>query len=267
MPMRYTLVSLDSYDKVNLTIMKKILIPIDLSGASENAIDFVSDVFGDIRADLHLIHVKEENEKLDDIKTAFTALENNKLIPTGVKYNFEIFPGNLLDEIQTTINTEMPDLLVMGTRGASGSKLSKALIKLSNCPVMLIPDNYHETKIKRIAYANDFKDIKDSTVLKPLLELSQAMKAKVYLLHINRDNNVQDHAEASLEYYLDYVNHEYVCITSEDIEQAIMDFIREKKIDLLTVLLRDHGSNNLSSEGRLVKDLVRHSNVPVLNLV
>ena len=247
--------------------MKKILIPIDLSDASENAIDFVSDVFGDIKADLHLIHVKEENENLNDIKAAFAALEENKLIPAGLTYDFEISPGNLLDEIQTTINVEGPDLLVMGTRGASGSKLSKALIKLTNCPVMLIPDNYHETKIKRIAYANDFQDIKDSSVLKPLLELSQAMKAKVYLLHINRDNNVRDRAEASLEYYLDYVDHEYVCITNEDIEQAILDFIRKKKIDLLTVLLRDHGSNHLSSEGRLVKDLVKNSNVPVLNLV
>ncbi len=247
--------------------MKKILIPIDLSDASENAIDFVSDVFGDIRPELHMIHVKGENEKLNDIKAAFAELENNKLIPSGMVYNFEISPGGLLEEIQATINTEEPDLLIMGTKGENGSRLSRALVKLTNCPVMLIPENYHETKIKRIAYANDFKDIRDSSVLKPLLELSQAMNAKVYLLHINRDNNVKDMAEASLEYYLDYVKHEYVCITSEDIEQAIMDFIKEKKIDLLTVLLRDHGNNALSSGGQLVKELVENSNVPVLNLV
>ncbi|MEM7110546.1 MAG: universal stress protein, partial [Bacteroidota bacterium] len=60
---------------------------------------------------------------------------------------------------------------------------------------------------------------------------------------------------------------EYVYITSDDIEQSIMNFIKEKDIDVLTVLLRDHGGNQLESEGRLVKKIVTHSNVPVLNLV
>ena len=248
--------------------MQKILLPIDLSPASENAIDFIMDVFGSFRPHIHLIHVKRSDENLDQIKMSFARFENTKLLPSRLEYEFEITKeGVLLSDIQSTIQAEKPDLLVLGTRGINGSTLSKALIKITDCPVMLVPENYKETKIKRIAYANDFHDIKNSAALKPLMNLAMLMKAKVYLLHINRDNKTNDSAEASLEYYLDYVDHEYVCITSEDIEQCIMNFIKDKDIDILTVLLRDHGSNQLESEGRLVKNIVTHSNVPVLNLV
>ena len=247
--------------------MKKILIPIDLSDAAENAIDFALDAFSAFKPELLLIHVKQANEDLDDLKAAFGQLENNKLIKAGVEYNFEITRGELLTDIQAAIDTEKPDLLVMGTTGTNGSTLSKALVELTNCPLMLVPENYHWSKIKRIAYANDFKNIRDSTVLYPLMTLAQRTQAKVYLLHINRDDSVTDNAEASLEYYLEQIDHEYICITSDDIEGAIMDFIKEKDIDMLTVLLRDHGKNQLSSEGRLVKELLVHANVPVLNLV
>ncbi|MEM8568459.1 MAG: universal stress protein [Bacteroidota bacterium] len=248
--------------------MKKILLPIDLSPASENAIDFIVDVFGSFRPELYLIHVKRSDESLREIKELFTNFESTKLIPSKLNYQFEITKqGGLLSDIQDTIKVEKPDLLVLGTRGINGSSLSKALVKITDCPVMLVPENYKETKIKRIAYANDFYDIKNSAALKPLMNLAMLMRAKVYLLHINRDNRTNDGAEASLEYYLDYVDHEYVYITSDDIEQSIMNFIKEKNIDVLTVLLRDHGSNKLESEGRLVKKIVAHSNVPVLNLV
>ncbi len=247
--------------------MKTILLPIDLSPASENAIDFIVDIFGDRKPKLHLLHVKSKNEDLNVIKKAFAKFEETKLAPVRLEYDFEITKNGLLDDIQTTIQTEKPDLLVLGTKGIYGSNLSKEIVKITDCPVMLIPEKYHETKIKRIAYANDFKDIKDSSALKPLLELAMMMKAKVYLLHINRDNQTQDSAEASLEYYLDYVEHEYVCITSDDIEQSIMNFIKEQNIDVWTVLLRDHGKNELGSQGTLVKTIVEHTNVPVLNLV
>ncbi|MEM9859878.1 MAG: universal stress protein, partial [Bacteroidota bacterium] len=218
--------------------MQKILLPIDLSPASENAIDFIVDVFGALRPHLHLIHVKRSDENLEEIKELFKQFEENKLIPSRLNYQFEITKkGGLLSDIQSTIEAESPDLLVLGTRGINGSTLSKALVKIIDCPVMLVPENYKETKVKRIAYANDFYDIKNSAALKPLMNLAMLMKAKVYLLHINRDNRTSDNAEASLEYYLDYVDHEYVCITSEDVEQSIMNFIKEKKIDILTVLL------------------------------
>lgn len=247
--------------------MNKLLIPIDLSDTAENAIDFALDVFATFKPELMLMHVKQPDEDLDLLKAAFGQLEDLKLSKAGFDYNFEITRGNLLDDIQSAIDTEKPDLLVMGTNGIKGSELSKALVKLTNCPLMLIPENYHWSKIKRIAYANDFQSIKDSAVLLPLMALAQRTQAKVYLLHINRDNHVTDNAEASLEYYLHNVNHEYVCITNANIENAITDFIKEKDIDMLTVLLRDHGKNELSSEGRLVKELVVHANVPVLNLV
>lgn len=248
--------------------MKKILLPIDLSPASENAIDFIVDVFGTFRPHLHLIHVQRSDENLQEVKELFANFEAAKLVPSKLNYQFEITKeGGLLSDIQHIIKIESPDLLVLGTRGINGSSLSKALVKIIDCPVMLVPEKYKETKIRRIAYANDFYDIKNSAALKPLMNLAMLMKAKVYLLHINRDNRTNDGAEPSLEYYLDYVDHEYVYITSDDIEQSIMNFIKEKDIDVLTVLLRDHGGNQLESEGRLVKKIVTHSNVPVLNLV
>lgn len=244
--------------------MKKILAPIDFSLASEKTIFYIKEVFSDYS--LTMLHVCQSGKTQQQAEESFKQFESKALKDTSLTYEFVIANGDtLLEEIQAVAKAIQPDYIMLGTIGTA---LTKALVKLTNCPVFVVPEANSRSGIKKIAYANDFHNLKNSDTLQPLMRLSRAFGAKVYIIHVNRGEPVtQDEAEASLEYYLEQIDHEYVHIPDKDIEKALSAYLAEKDIDLLTILLRDHGSNDLKSAGRLVEEIVSHARLPILNLV
>lgn len=248
--------------------MKKLLIPIDFSTASVKAVQYVEDVFKNQDYEMELIYIKpvSENGKADErIAKDFKDFEHNVLKPTGLAYNFHVLSGSVSDEIQKAIHKYEPAFVIMGTAKAA---LAKALVKLTDCPILFIPENCNCTSIKKIGYANDFNDIKVTEALKPLLNISRTFGSKVQLIHISKDQELtNDKAEAAIEYYLDGVDHEYVFISSDDFVKTMRDYVARNDIDLLAVLIRDHGDNEIHSKGALVEQLVGTTNIPLLNLI
>jgi hypothetical protein len=241
------------------------MIPIDFADSSVRALHYTEDVFGGQEAKLYLIHVAQPEESKAQITEDFAKFESKYLKPSRIPYTFIVKSGALLKELQKAIHSIKPTVVMIGLEEGS---LSKAFLKLTNCPVILIPRTNSKFNIKSIAYANDFMKIKDSSALKPLLDLSREFGADIHIIHVNKGQKLtEDSAEAAIEYYLNPVKHEYFSVNSNDIVAAIQKYLTDKKIDLLTLLLRDHGSNELKTKGELVDQLVTKSNVPVLSLL
>src|SRR5690606_33709618 len=131
------------------------------------------DIFADEPVELRLIYVLPLTADVteDKVKQMFTVFEDEVLKQRDIPYTFTIVKGNLLDEIQQAIRKFNPAYVIMGTNKAS---LAKALVKLTDSPVMVIPEGSDRNSINTIAYANDFNNIKSSEALKPLLNLSRA---------------------------------------------------------------------------------------------
>lgn len=247
--------------------MKKIIVPVDFSAASERAAQYAENVFKGQPVEIELIYVAPGESKRDkqEISRDFTEFETRVLKNSPLTYRFHIRSGALLDEIQKAIDEFQPAYVIMGTAKAS---LAKALVKLTDCPVIVIPDIGNKSKIKTIGYANDFNEIKVTRALEPLLDISRSFGAKVHILHVSNDRHLtRDKAEEAIEYYLDGVEHEYVFINNEDIVGAIRDYVAKNNIDLLAVLIRDHGGNIIDSGGKLVEQLVANTEVPLLSLI
>ena len=51
-----------------------------------------------------------------------------------------------------------------------------------------------------------------------------------------------------------------------DIEKGIFDYVREKNIDMLAILPRNHAKKSKPSEGRLTRLLTLHTEVPLLTI-
>lgn len=247
--------------------MKTILVPVDFQNASERALHYIENVFGQQPVELQLVNVVPvENKASDDeIQKAFSEFEEKVLKNYPLPYRFSIIRGNLLEEIQRAIHFYRPSLVIIGT---SGNALTKALMKLTDCPVMIVPETSRKSRIRNIVYANDFNAVKASSAFEPLADLSKSFDAKVHIIHINKDEHTTpDNAEVSLEYYLQLIDHEYASMRSEDFVAALQDYVHREDIDVLSVLLRDHGQNNLSSNGKLIEELVSKTDIPVLSLV
>jgi nucleotide-binding universal stress UspA family protein len=249
------------------TIMKSILVPIDFQSASIRALRYIEDVFREVPVQLFLVNVVSSEDPTDskEVEKAFEKFESKVLAKYPLKYRFAVRRGNLLDEIQNAIHQYRPSLVIIGT---SGRNLSRAFVKLTDCPVMIIPENNSRKQIRNIAYANDFNSVKASGAFAPLLDLSQTFEAKVYIIHLNKDEKAEsDEAEVSLEYYLQLVEHEYASIPSKDFVAALNDYVHKEDIDILSVLLRDHGQNKIGTNGKLIEELVSKADLPVLSLV
>jgi len=245
--------------------MKTVLIPIDFQPAAGKVLHYIERVFKDQSIKAELLHVIKPSESKEEVEKLFNAFEHTYLEGTRLPYSFTMTEGNLLEEIQKKIDQIHPSLVAVGL---TGNSLVKSLLKLVNCPVLMIPGTIDSPAIRNIVYANDFHTIRVSSALEPLWNFAKSCHAMVHVLHITKENTVPaDEAEGPLEYYLDHIDHEYVSIKSNDFVKAINTYAMEKKIDLLTLLVRDHGKNEHSSRGELVEELLTKTQIPILSLV
>jgi len=247
--------------------MKTVLVPIDFQPGVGKALHYIERVFRDQSIKVELLHVITPSEKLtaDEVQKSFDDFEHTYLEGTRLPYNFTIVEGGLLEQIQKKIDELHPSLVAVGL---TGNSLVLSLLKLVNCPVLMIPSTNDSPAIRNIVYANDFHSIRVSSALEPLWNFAKSCHAMVHVLHVTKENAMpNDEAEGPLEYYLDHVDHEYVSVKSNDFVKAINTYAVEKKIDLLTLLVRDHGNNEHSSRGKLVEELLTKTKIPILSLV
>jgi nucleotide-binding universal stress UspA family protein len=252
---------------INAKAMKTILVPLDLQSSSIRALRYIDDVFREQPIKLIFLNVIgiEDPRNNQDVEQAFRQFETRVLDGYSLEYDFKMVRGLLLVEIQKAIHQYNPSLVIMAT---TGKNLTKALLKLVDCPILIIPEHNTKNSIKNIAYANDFNVVKSSAALAPLLDLSQTFDAKVHIIHLNKDNRGEpDAAEDSLEYTLQEIEHEYASIISKDYVKDLQEYVATENIDVLSVLLRDHGQNQINAGGKLVEELVNNADVPVLSLV
>lgn len=247
--------------------IKSILIPVDFSPASINALRYVARVFGNVDQ-VTLIHVLDDlGVDIDQIMDSLVKLARLELgqIPAGYK----ITTGAPIAEIVNSALDMAPDLLVMGVKEGSdwSQSIAENLLKNLDIPVIAIPQGYISYQLETLAFASDYKEVRCAEGFDLIRKLAQAFNTKVYLFHIQQDGDPkEDFSETSIEYYLESVEHDYVMAEDDHILETLQTFMENKQLDLISVLARDHGANPLPSEGRLIYELVRASTIPVLIL-
>ena len=137
----------------------KILVPVDLSETSLNALDMAVGIAKKHEAQLYIIHVTDNSfqfHESDQVAGSFTSsAENSKdilqALAGGIQHKYELKPKLLLKDgyvgpviVQESIKNNC-SLIVMGTNGASGYRdgflgsNTYNVIKNSSCPVLSVP--------------------------------------------------------------------------------------------------------------------------------
>jgi len=136
-------------------VVNKILVPIDGSKTSYNAIEYASKLAKSSDAHIHLLNVidtdrisSSEDESYYEFKLehANDILEEAENIAKrySVTVTKEISKGKVPDTIVSVASDKEFDLIVMGTRGMSGYKnpmlghVSEKVAKHAHCPVVLV---------------------------------------------------------------------------------------------------------------------------------
>ncbi len=253
---------------------KTFLVPFDGGEASTKASYFALEIAKFEPTKIVFIHqdaIPEEEDEVTIDKDLRKALFDAEIS----FYVMEKRGGELTDVIVETAEELNADLIIMGTYGNNGTSFdtnTSKIIERAGCSVLAIPYKTSFSKIKRVAFACDFRHIKDSTALMKFWFIALKMKAEIKIVFVNSDRKKvsefwNEEVERTLEFFFDNFTHDYDIVEGEDIEQAIHNYVHDKNIDLLGILPRNHNKNNLrESTGQLTKLLSTHASIPILAL-
>ena len=190
--------------------------------------------------------------------------------------------GNLVSTLEKIIAVQHPDLIVMGTKGASG--LKKALVGsntvnvISNIriPVLVIPEvarfeNFINQGKGRIVLATDLDSLENESVLDTLKEIALLiLERKLRVVSVRPKNTrLDDSKKGEREFLLSYfrpeIDSERVTVFSDSVIGGINFYLNQRETDagLIAMIARDSGH---LFQKHYTREMASHTHLPLLVL-
>ncbi|AVI49704.1 universal stress protein [Pukyongia salina] len=276
--------------------MKRILIPTDFSHNAWNAIEYALAFFEKVAVDIHLLHIsysgsvtdeanlhangisiidnsqKKKEKKLREIQHKIETLYPRRTARVEIRAIQSLF----IEGIKNAVEENNIDLIVMGTKGASGLKEATigshtgAVITRVKCPILVIPERAVFEGPKNIVFPTDFNIIYKQKVLDTLLAVADLHQASVKVLRVaNNDLHLNEEQEKNRSFLHDALvgrSYSFHWVKSPKLEQGLQSFIDVMDIQLVAMVAK-----NLNFFQRLlfkprVARISYHSEIPFLVL-
>lgn len=273
--------------------MKKILVPVDFSRQAAYALEFAIDLVKKSKAHIKVLHVVEfpvgtavdpiglpvptqiDADLLgilkDNAKKRMTRFLNGT--DKSINIDSRIDVGNPYITITEFINEEDINMVIMGTKGASGFKEffigsnAEKVVRMAKCPVITLHEKMKPADIKDIVFATDFEDPSEALVTE-LKHLQKLFDAQLHLVRINTPNNFERDrlTKAALEKTArKYSLKNYTINIYNDVyeDQGILSFAQDIKADMIA--LGTHGRKGIGHliSGSVAEDIVNHASQPI----
>ncbi|MBT8257305.1 MAG: universal stress protein [Bacteroidia bacterium] len=273
---------------------KRILLPTDFSENAWNAIDYAVNLFKDEDCIFYLLNtytpviyhveyvlvnpaqfgmgdpIRENSERcLHSIRDRI--LKENK----NPRHKIECISAfnTLIPEILEVVNQKSIDLVVMGTKGATGTKEvlfgsnTVHVFKGVNCPVMAIPDDYPYEQPQEILFPTDYKVDYEKSNLELLGYLSDAMKTRINVLHVMEDEDLSEDEENNklmLKEKLGSGSVLFHDLEGHSVPEVISNFQQRARINLLVMINNKHSFFENLFFRPTINQIGFHLNVPFL---
>jgi nucleotide-binding universal stress UspA family protein len=165
-----------------------------------------------------------------------------KSLNKNVKFSYEVIEAFSLKKVleNYAIHNNI-DLIVMGTKGASGFEKiiigsnTASVISYSSIPVICVPEHARFSKINQVVYATDLASIKME--VQSLMPLLRKLHATINILHvISPDTKKKINSEKlrrDLQTQLKYRNFTVHILLSNDLLSGIESYLLKVKTDLV----------------------------------
>ncbi len=270
--------------------MDNILVPIDFSETSSNALEVAAKIAKDKNANITVLHmlglseaVLTKNEAHEFIEAKYYMKLAKKRFSTfldkpylkGVTVKQIVQNYKLFNELDNICQEHKIDLIVMGSHGTKGvSELfvgsnTEKVVRTSNTPVLVIKEQNPDFKIKKIIFACNFKN--DAVLAyKKALNFAQEFSAQLIPIYINTPYNDFMSTSEIEKRISDFMfkaggNNAKVLIYNDySVELGLFNYSKKEKIDILGI--PTHGRKGLSHffMGSIGEDVANHANLPVI---
>jgi nucleotide-binding universal stress UspA family protein len=277
--------------------MKNILVPTDFSDNSWNAIKYGMSLFKKIPCNFYLLNVtlittystgeypliptteiietkllKQAKESLEEM------VKKMKKIATNKAHNFFTISvyNHFIDAVRDCVEQKKIDLIVMGTKGATGlseiiiGSNTGNLITQIHCPVLIVPENARFKKPKEIAFPTDYNIFYAPEILNKVTDLATQFNATVRIVHITKKGEEltafqMENKEFLNTFFMDE-KHSFHKLTSKKVEDGIQCFVQSRDIDIIVMVAK-----NLNLFQRIlfkptVEEISYHTDIPFLVL-
>lgn len=168
---------------------------------------------------------------------------------------------------------DAPELVVMGTQGASGLKEvlmgsnTADVIKHGGLPVLAVPQDARYRTPRRIVLAEDGGPV-DKATLKVLLDIARWSQAEVMIVRVvEREDDAADPGPAALyDEVMGAIPHSHHFISGENVNTALHDMADQSDADLVVVTHRQRGLFEQLFHRSTATKLAMHTHIPMLVL-
>lgn len=279
--------------------MKKILVPIDYSAHSDNAVKFAIEIAKKINANVHICHALEAPELIampgfmvwptedfselkedadQDMENYVAKLKEDDQLKTPYLPNITFSTGisatkQLIDQ---NIAEQVPDLVVMGMEGKGKldrfflGSVSKQMIANPTIPILLVPKDAIYEPIKKIAFATDLSD-SDLNSIHDLARMLCLYDPEILLVHVDNEpsdfhdprtpaNQFLNRVTCNINYGKIYYRH----IKDGDVDQGLKWLSENGQINILSMIHRHDGIFSRLLTGSHTQKLAKSVHLPLL---
>lgn len=273
------------------TNRKHILLPTDFSDNAWSAAVYALKLYTDQECTFYFLHstkmkvstMSNLSNKLlkvmsDEARKELLELkETAELSNTNPNHDFEIIlsSDDLKDTIEHTIRKHQINLVVMGTKGATGTKkfffgsnTVNIAKKMRLCPILIVPEEFDFETPKQIGFSTDFNRFYGDKELEPLKHLASLYNSKIRIVHITEEDYLGDIQDYNLNVlkanFKDYEHSFHWMPDYSKKSTEINDFIEELKIDILAMVNYKHSFIESIVNEPVIKKIGFHPIVPFL---
>lgn len=277
---------------------KRILITTDFSKNALNAVRYALNLYKDKTCDFFFLNVYQvDGYNLDNAmmvpepgERAFESgkkqseerfkklMEILRLHPHNPKHHYHTIStfNSLLEAANDIIAKKDIDIIIMGTKGATssrtvifGSNTVNMMEKITDCPVLAIPEKVRFSPPKEIVFPTDYKTPFKRMEINYLIEIGKMHGTFIRVLHIMEEdhlNKKQQDNKALLESILEKTNHSFHTLSAIKVQTGINAFIESRGSDMVAFINRKHSFFGSIFSRPLVKELGYHSRIPIIAL-
>lgn len=268
-----------------------VLFPTDFSKNAQRALPFAAEIADRNNAKLTLFHASQETM---DMAPSFEQSKEKTIKETTGQFeelitelrqesrfkDLEISTilqsGQPVTSLLGQIEEDEPDLIVMGTKGATGDRnvlmgsVTTNVVKKSKTPALAIPDGCSFDNFKNITFATDYKE-GDWSALEQTTDFAKLFDSAVDVLHIAEKQNLDTELRFRgfrelVKSRMDYKNIDFHIKYESDFFPGAADYLIENPTSLLVIVRYKKSFWERMAERNHSKEMALYSKVPLLVL-
>ncbi|MBU2928622.1 universal stress protein [Winogradskyella psychrotolerans] len=275
-----------------------ILLPTDFSENSWNAISYAIDLFEPVVCNFYLLHVNRADtfmagdsgyvptaDQIEEIyvkpskqklRTLLNDIQDHHKPNNNHKFYALSDYGFFIESIRKYVTKKKIDLLVMGTKGASGLKEyivgsnTGDIITKVKCTTLVVPEDAKYNTIKEIAFPTDYNLSYDLMALQPFTDILKMVNASLRVVHIQKTgaelNTEQLENKDVLNDYFEEFKPSYHFLTNAKVEDAIQCFVESRDINMIAMVAKNLNYFQSILFHSNVEKITYHTNIPFLVL-